>query len=95
MRKTLAFCFYSNHLKVLQAIETLQTQNFSMSVVFVLENVKNAMTGTYHAIRKDHASRYLAEFECRFNRRFDLPVMLDRLLFIATKAPLRNVHGIS
>lgn len=57
----------------------------------VLGNVKNAMTGTYHAIRKNHASRYLAEFEYRFNRRFDLPSMLDRLLFIAIKtAPMPN-----
>jgi len=53
----------------------------------VLGNVKNALTGTYHAIRKNHASRYLAEFEYRFNRRFDLPSMLDRLLFIAVKTP--------
>ena len=51
----------------------------------VLGNVKNALTGTYHAIRKNHASRYLAEFEYRFNRRFNLPSMLDRLLFIAVK----------
>lgn len=53
----------------------------------VLGNVKNALTGTYHAIRKNHASRYLAEFEYRFNRRYDLPSMLNRLLFIAVKTP--------
>jgi transposase-like protein len=53
----------------------------------LLGNVKNALTGTYHAIRKQHASRYLAEFEYRFNRRYDLPSMLDRLLFIAVKTP--------
>ena len=53
----------------------------------VLGNVKTAMTGTYHAIRRRHASRYLAEFEYRFNRRYDLPGMLDRLLFIAVRTP--------
>lgn len=53
----------------------------------VLGNIKNAMTGTYHAIRDNHASRYLAEFEYRFNRRFNLDKMLDRLLFIAAKTP--------
>lgn len=53
----------------------------------VLGNVKNALTGTYHAIRKNHASRYLAEFEYRFNRRYNLATMLDRLLFIAVKTP--------
>ncbi len=57
----------------------------------VLGNVKNALTGTYHAIRKNHASRYLAEFEYRFNRHFDLPSMLNRLLFIAVKtSPIPN-----
>ncbi len=34
----------------------------------LLGNVKNAITGTYHAIRGQHAPRYLAEFEYRFNR---------------------------
>ena len=57
----------------------------------VLGNVKNALTGTYHAIRKQHASRYLAEFEYRFNRRYDLPSMLDRLLFASVKTtPMPN-----
>ena len=33
----------------------------------------SALRGTYHAIRPKYAQRYLAEFEYRFNRRFDLP----------------------
>jgi hypothetical protein len=37
----------------------------------------SALTGTYHAIRKNYASRYLAEFEYRFNRLFDLSSMLE------------------
>ena len=35
-------------------------------------NIKNALRGTYHAIRPKYAQRYLSEFEYRFNRRFDL-----------------------
>jgi hypothetical protein len=31
--------------------------------------------------------RYLAEFEFRFNRRFDLPAMIERLLFVAPRTP--------
>ena len=46
--------------------------------------------GTYHSF--DHAkygARYLAEFCYRFNRRFDLPAMLHRLLrALATTGPL-------
>lgn len=38
-----------------------------------LGNVKNGLLGTFHAIREKHVPRYLAEFEYRFNRRFNLP----------------------
>lgn len=38
----------------------------------MLGNIKCAITGTYRALRKKHMVRYLAEFECRFNHRFDL-----------------------
>jgi hypothetical protein len=53
----------------------------------MLGNVKNSLLGTFHAIREKHVSRYLAEFEYRFNRRFDLPAMIERLLFVALRTP--------
>lgn len=53
----------------------------------VLGNVKNALQGTFHAISVKHAPRYLAEFEYRFNRRFDLPAMIDRLLYVSLRTP--------
>lgn len=53
----------------------------------VLGNVKNALLGTFHAIRDKHVPRYLAEFEYRFNRRFDLPVMIERLVFVSLRTP--------
>ena len=53
----------------------------------MLGNVKNALTGTFHAIREKHAPRYLAEFEYRFNRRFDLATMIERLLFVSLRTP--------
>jgi len=31
--------------------------------------------------------RYLAEFEYRFNRRFDLPSMIERLTSVALRTP--------
>jgi hypothetical protein len=31
--------------------------------------------------------RYLAEFQYRFNRRFDLPSLIPRLVFIAVRTP--------
>jgi len=45
----------------------------------MLGNVKNAMQGTYHAIRAKHLPRYIAEFTYRFNRRFDLAGMVESL----------------
>lgn len=45
----------------------------------MLGNIKNAITGTYRALRKKHMVRYLAEFEWRFNHRFDLAAMIDAL----------------
>jgi transposase-like protein len=53
----------------------------------MLGNVKNSLLGTFHAIRVKHAPRYLAEFEYRFNRRFDLPAMIDRLIYVALRTP--------
>ena len=51
----------------------------------MLGNVKNAIHGTYHAIRPKHLPRYLAEFSYRFNRRFDLASMLPRLATAAAQ----------
>lgn len=45
----------------------------------VLGNLKSSILGTYRSVSKKHAARYLAEFQYRFNRRFDMPGMLCRL----------------
>lgn len=37
----------------------------------LLGNVKNALLGTYRALRPKYLQRYLSEFCYRFNRRFD------------------------
>ena len=49
-----------------------------------LSNIKGAITGTYRAVRK-HAGRMLAEFEYRFNRRFDLTTIIPRLGWVAVR----------
>jgi len=38
----------------------------------MLGNVKNALHGTYHALRPKYLQCHLSEFCYRFNRRFDL-----------------------
>ena len=48
-------------------------------------NIKAAITGTYRAINSKHVPRYLAEFEYRFNRRYDLAAMIPRLTWAAVR----------
>ena len=52
-----------------------------------LGNIKSAITGTYRAVRDKHVPRYLAEFEYRFNRRYDLAAMMPRLGYVAVRTP--------
>ena len=50
-----------------------------------LGNIKAAITGTYRAVNSKHVPRYLAEFEYRFNRRYDLAAMVPRLAWAAVR----------
>jgi transposase-like protein len=52
-----------------------------------LGNMTAAITGTYRSIAPKHVPRYLAEFEYRFNRRYDLAAMLPRLATAALQTP--------
>jgi transposase-like protein len=50
----------------------------------VLGNLKTSLSGSYHAFAfRKYASRYLAAFAYRFNRRFELKALLQRLLVAA------------
>jgi hypothetical protein len=53
----------------------------------VLGNVKSALSSTFRAISEKHASRVLAEFEYRFNRRYDLAAIIPRLGWAALRTP--------
>ena len=53
----------------------------------LLGNVKNALHGTYHALRPKYLQRYLSEFCYRFNRRFDLAALVPRLLYATAHTP--------
>ena len=50
-----------------------------------LGNIKAAIVGTYRAIHEKHVPHYLAEFEYRFNRRYDLAAMMPRLAWAAVR----------
>ena len=53
----------------------------------LLGNVKNALHGTYHAVREKHLPRYLAEFSYQFNRRFQLEDLLPRFVYVTLRTP--------
>ena len=53
----------------------------------MLGNVKNAIKGVFHSVSLKHVPRYLAEFEYRFNRRFQLEDMIERLVYVGARTP--------
>jgi transposase-like protein len=53
----------------------------------ILGNLKSALSGIYHKLSSAHLPRHLAAFQYRFNRRFVLGDMINRLAF----ASLRTV----
>ena len=63
----------------------------------VLGNLKTSLSGYYHSFDfPNYAARYLAAFCYRFNRRFDLRSLHQRLLIATastTPQPLRSIRG--
>jgi transposase-like protein len=54
-------------------------------------NLKTAISGAYHSIKfAKYAHRYLAEFQYRFNRRFDMQAIFARLACVACGSPPQN-----
>ncbi len=46
----------------------------------LIANIKGNIRGVYHGVSEKHLHRYLAEFCCRFNRRFWESQLVDRIL---------------
>jgi hypothetical protein len=51
----------------------------------MIGNVKRSIHGTYHSVSSKHLPRYLAEFNFRFNNRFNMGSMIEVLLKQAVK----------
>ena len=61
----------------------------------VLGNLKTSLSGCYHAFDfQKYAARYLAAFCYRFNRRFDLRTLHQRLLVAAVCSIPQPLHSI-
>src|SRR4051794_35720799 len=50
-----------------------------------LGNIKTALAGTYHHVSAKHAQSYLTSFAYRFDRRFQLDSIVERLAWAATR----------
>ena len=59
-----------------------------------LGNVKSAIKGTLRSCDPHHAPRYLAAFEWRYNRRFELKENLGRLARVAAAIKPQPRHSI-
>ena len=55
----------------------------------VLGNIKTAIVSTLKSVNKRYVFRYFGEFQYRFNRRFNLPELLDRLAYVVTRSAPR------
>jgi len=57
----------------------------------ILGNLKTSIDGNYHGFNfVKYAHRYLAEFQYRFNRRFDLASIFPRLIFAGSRTGPRT-----
>lgn len=52
-----------------------------------LGNLKSALRSTHHSIKPKYVQRYLADFQYRLNRRFDLASFIPRLMYVALRTP--------
>jgi transposase-like protein len=60
-----------------------------------LGNIKSAITGTCRSCDDRHSARYLAAYEWRFNRRFDLAKNVERLARAGARAKPRPRQEIA
>jgi hypothetical protein len=62
-----------------------------------LGNIKSAITGTCRSCDPQHTERYLAAYEWRFNRRFELDKNVERLARVAAMTapqPYRSIAAV-
>lgn len=78
--------FEHSSLVVGNSKNPLKTAPFKW-VNIILGNLKTALAGTFHKLSKSHLPRHLATFQYRFNRRFKLGDMIERLAFVSLRTP--------
>src|SRR3712207_3398071 len=59
-----------------------------------LGNIKTALAGTYHHVSAKHAQTYLTSFAYRFNRRYQLDSIVERLAWAAVHTSPQPYHTV-
>ncbi|SCZ87221.1 conserved hypothetical protein [Nitrosomonas mobilis] len=84
----------SHHFTVIAGRKPKETPEFRW-INTILGNLKTSLSGCYHAFNfRKYAARYLAAFSYRFNRRFDLCSLHERLLIAAASTTPQPLHSI-
>ena len=84
----------SHHFTVIAGRKPKETPEFRW-INTILGNLKTSLSGCYHAFNfRKYAARYLAAFSYRFNRRFDLCSLHERLLIAAASTTPQPLHFI-
>ena len=76
--------FEHNSIVVGNSKDATKTAPFNW-VNIILGNLKTAMAGTFHKLSSKHLPRHLATFQYRFNRRYKLENMIERLAYVAVR----------
>jgi ribosomal protein L37AE/L43A len=86
-----------DHVKIITSTRTRRRPKDSRFhwVNTSLGNIKSAIVGTCRSCGPQHAARYLAGFEWRFNRRFELDRNIERLARVAARSPPRPYRTIA
>lgn len=58
-------------------------------------NVRAVIGGTYHGVRGKHLQAYLDECGYRFNRRFELHLLFDRMVMAVAMCPIHTYADIT
>lgn len=76
-----------------QNLRSVDIKSFTW-VNTALGNLKKFINGTHQAIPGNYAQRYFAEFQYRFNRRFDLKSIFPRMLYACVLGSYLPVHQL-
>ncbi len=76
-----------------QELRSVDINSFNW-VNTALGNLKKFINGTHQSITKTYIPRYLAEFQYRFNRRFDLKTIFPRMLYACVVGSYLPAHQL-